>query len=365
MPSTDQLVYIGTYTKKMPHVQGKAEGIYTCSFDPTTGRLSRLGQIAVAVNPSYLALTPDNRFLYSAGEFGGDDGEASGLITAFSRDSTTGVLTKLNSQPSHGEWPCHVSVDATGSLVMAANYRSGSVAAFPIKLDGSLGVATATIQHRGTSVHPTRQQGPHAHSIWPDPQNRFALAADLGTDRIQVYRMDSSAGTLTPNDPPGIGLAPGAGPRHLDFHPNGRVVYAINEIGNTITAFSYEPRLGLLSGIQTVPTLPPGFNGQNTTADVHVHQNGRFVYGSNRGHNSIVAFQVDPSSGHLSYVGHTSSGGQRPRNFAIDPSGRFLLVANQDSDNILTLGIDQDTGALKPTGLELSIPSPVCIRFLR
>jgi 6-phosphogluconolactonase len=360
-----QHVYIGTYTRDLPHVRAKAEGIYLCQFDPASGHLERTDHVMPMMNPSFLALSPDARFLYAAGEVGGPDGMPHGAVEAFARDTSNGELTALNARSSMGDAPCHVSVDASGRMVMAANYRSGSVAAYSILPDGSLGEVSAAIQHAGSSVNPDRQEGPHAHSINPDPTNRFALVPDLGADRVLVYRMDPSVGTLVPNDPAGVPSTPGDGPRHLDFHPNGRWVYVINELGCTITQYAWDAERGALTELQAVCTLPPNrFDGRNTTADIHVHPSGRFVYGSNRGHDSIAAFAVDPTSGNLAPMGHESTQGEKPRNFAIDPSGRWLLTANQDTDTIVTLAIDQTTGRLSPTGNVAAVPTPVCVRFV-
>ncbi len=377
-------VYIGTYTHALPHVQGKGEGTYLGRFDPESGALVVVGLAAEAISPSFLAVHPSGRYLYTVGEVGGPDGHPHGVVVAFARDPRTGALQRLNQQSSHGDWPCHLSVDRSGRLVMAANYLSGSVAALPIRADGSLGEATVAIQHHGSSVDPVRQAGPHAHSITPDLENRFALVADLGLDRLLVYRIDPAGGRLTPNDPPSVVLAPGAGPRHVALHPSGRHVYVINELGCTVTAFgwvgmegawgnrgptefshptSIDAARGALAEVQTVSTLPDGFDGRNTTADIHVHPSGRFLYGSNRGHDSIVAYAIDPATGRLDHLMHASTGGRKPRNFAIDPSGRFLLAANQDSDSIVTFRIDEGAGTLAPTGHVADVPTPVCVRF--
>jgi 6-phosphogluconolactonase len=246
--------------------------------------------------------------------------------------------------------------------VLVANYGGGSVAVLPIQEDGQLGAATDVVQHVGSSIHPTRQQEPHAHSITLDPTNRYALACDLGLDQVLIYRFDSAAGKLAPNDPPGAPLRPGAGPRHLAFHPSGRYVYVINELDSTLTVFAWDETRGTLREIHTMPTLPEDFAGKNTCADLHVAPSGRFVYGSNRGHDSIVIFAINAQTGELSYVGHESTRGQTPRNFAIDPTGTFLLAANQRSDTIVSFRINQETGKLTPTGQVTRVPTPVCIK---
>lgn len=357
-------VYIGTYTKHPLSPRGRAEGIYLASFDPATGTLSEPALAAEANNPTFLALAPSQRFLYSVGEVPDDAGQARSAILAFARDPETGGLTLLNEQSPHGPGPAHVSVDQTGQVVMAANYRGGSIAAFPVQEDGSLGPATTAIQHHGSGPHPTRQEAAHAHSINPDPGNRFVLVADLGIDQVLVYRLDLEGRRLVPNDPPGVALAPGAGPRHVAYHPSAPFVYVINELGNTVTAFRYDGERGTLAEIQTVPTLPADFNGANTAADIHIHRSGRFLYGSNRGHDSIAAFAVDPASGRLEPLGHVSTRGRTPRNFGIDPTGAFLLAANQDTDTIVVYHLDERSGLPEPTGQVVGVPSPVCVRFV-
>jgi 6-phosphogluconolactonase len=333
-------------------------------MDPVSGALTLVHTVADVPNPSFLALHPSRRYLYAVNAVPEIDGHPGGAVSAFAIDPATGALTFLNRQSSHGAGPCHVSVEHTGRFVLAANYGGGSVVMFPVQSDGSLAAASDFVQHTGSSVNPRRQEGPHAHSITPDPANRFALACDLGLDNVLVYRLDLEAGRLIPNDPPFVRTHPGAGPRHLDFHPNGRYVYVINELDSTLTVFTYDAERGVLEEIQTISTLPEDFAGQNTCADVHVHPAGRFVYGSNRGHDSIAIFRVDEGTGRLDAVGHVPTQGQTPRNFAIDPSGTFLYAANQQSDTIVAFRIDQGMGQLAPTGHVLSIPTPVCVKFL-
>ena len=352
------IVFIGTYT----HTD--SQGIYTCRFDSDSGALERVAVATGPGNPSFLALHPSKRFLYAASEVHEFDGKIQGAVYAYSVNSDSGELTCINSQGSGGPGPCHVKVDATGSFVLAANYHGGSVCALPVKDDGSLAPASDFIQHEGTSVNPRRQDQAHAHSINPDPRNRFAYVPDLGQDRVVIYRLDTENGRLVPNDPSYVEVNPGFGPRHIDFHPNGQWAYLINELGSSIMAFEYAQEAGGLSEFQVTGTLPTGFSGSNTTADIHVHPSGRFVYGSNRGHDSIAIFSVDQDSGRLTPLGHRFTGGRTPRNFSIDPSGRFLIAANQDSDNIVSFHIAPGTGQLTPTGHELNIPMPVCVRFL-
>ena len=290
-------VYIGTYTDT------KSKGIYISHFDPATGRLSPPELAAETKNPSFLAIHPNRHFLYAVGEVDDFGGTKAGAVSAFRLEPESGKLILLNQQPSGGAGPCHLAVDASGKCVLVANYGSGSVAAIPVQADGRLGAPDAAIQHHGSSVNAQRQSGPHAHFIIPDPGNRFALACDLGLDKVLVYRLnpgDAAAPILQPNDPPAVSLKPGSGPRHLAFHPNGRFAYLISEMGWTLTGFSYDGQRGELKDFQTVSTVPPDFSGENLAAEIQVHPSGKFVYGSNRGHNSIVVFAVDETSGRLS-----------------------------------------------------------------
>ncbi|MFQ5808091.1 MAG: lactonase family protein [Armatimonadota bacterium] len=353
------LVYIGTYTR------GESEGIYVHRLDMATGELVSTGQAAETANPSFLALHPKAGFLYAVGELRQVEGRPGSAVSAFAIDPETGGLTLLNQQLSGGAGPCHLTVDATGRYVLVANYGSGGVAALPIRDDGRLAPASDTVQHEGSSSHPKRQQGPHAHSINLAPDNRFAFVPDLGIDKVMIYKLDLGEGKLPPNDAPWAAVKPGAGPRHFAFHPTVRWAYVINELDCTITAFDYDASKGTLTQTQTVPTLPEGFEGTNTCADIHVHPSGKFLYGSNRGHDSIVIFAIDATSGKLTYIGHESTQGQSPRNFGIDPTGTFLLAANQRSDTIVTFRIDADTGTLTPTGHVANVPTPVCVKFMQ
>lgn len=350
-------VYIGTYTR------GPSEGIYLLRMDAETGRLDAPILAGAAENPSFLALHPTRPLLYSVGQMAAAAGTPGGAANAFAIDPGAGTLSLINQAPSIGAGPCHIAVDRAGRHAIIANYSGGSVAVFPIKDDGGLGEASAFIQHAGSSVHPQRQERPHAHSVTLDADNRFVFAADLGADKMFIYRYDGARGTLEPNDPPWADLAPGAGPRHFAFHPTGKFAYAINELDCTITAFSYDSARGRLDTLQTVPTLPDDFDGENTTAEIRVHPSGRFLYGSNRGHDSIAAFAVDSVTGRLTPLGHSPTRGRTPRNFNIDPAGRFLLAANQDTDNVVVFRIEPETGMLEPTGHEAAVPMPVCVVF--
>ena len=352
------LVYIGTYTS------GKSEGIYVYRLEQSSGTLSFASKATGVDNPSFLAIHPQQHYLYAVNEIGEFAGKPSGAVSAFSIEEKTGELTYLNQQPSHGTSPCHLSVDKTGQFVLVANYGGGSVCVLPIQDDGQLGEATDFIQHQGSSVNPQRQESPHAHSITQDAANRCAFAADLGLDKIMIYQLDLTQGKLKPNDEPWVQVKGGAGPRHFDFHPNGKYAYLINELDNTLIAFTYDETRGTLREIQTVPTLPDDFEGTSHTADVHVSPSGKFVYGSNRGHDSIVIFAIDEDTGKLTYVGHELTQGKSPRNFAIDPTGTFLLAANHSTDTIVTFRIDQQTGRLMPTGHVTEVPTPVCLKII-
>jgi 6-phosphogluconolactonase len=354
----EMIVYVGTYTRR------GSEGIYVYAFDPSTGGLSPLGVASGVVNPSFLVAAPSGSYLYATNEVGALGDTPGGAVTAFQIQPGAGLLNRLNQQPSHGAAPCHLSVDQTEQVVLVANYNGGNVAAFPIERDGSLAPAGDVVQHSGSSVHPSRQRGPHAHSITIDPTNRYAFAADLGIDQLRVYRLDLEQAKLVPHDIASVPVRPGAGPRHFAFHPSGEYAYLINELDSTLTAFRYDADQGRLDTVQTLSTLPPDFEGENTCADLHLSPSGRFLYGSNRGHDSIAAFRVDEATGQLTAVGHTSTEGRTPRNFGIDPTGRYLLAANQDSDTIVSFRVDALTGALAPTGEVTKVPMPVCVLFV-
>jgi len=352
--------YIGTYTSG-----DKSLGIYVAPFDTSTGRLGAPELAAKTTNPSFLATHPNRRFLYAAGEVGNFGGKPTGMVSAFSIAADTGKLAMINQQSSGGAGPCHLTVDRSGKWLLVANYNSGSIAVLPIRLDGGLGEPGAIVQHHGSSVNPQRQEGPHAHFITLDPTGRFVLTCDLGLDKVLVYRLDPAQGTLVPNDPPSVSLKPGVGPRHLVFHPNGRLVFVISEMGSSLTSFSWESRRGALKELEAVSTLPAGFAGNSTCAEVQVHPSGKFLYGSNRGHDSIAVFAVDSRTGKLSLVEHQPTQGKNPRHYAIDPTGRWLLAENQDSDNIIVFRIDAKTGRLTPSGEEVKVGSPVCVEFVR
>jgi 6-phosphogluconolactonase len=270
-------------------------------------------------------------------------------------------LRELNKRHSPGV-PCHVSVHPSGKFVLAANYGGGNIVIYPVSADGGLGEASDVAQHTGKGADPKRQDGPHAHCIMLDSAGRYAFAPDLGIDKVMIYRIDVKNGKLVPNG--FTATKAGAGPRHFEFHPSGEFAYVINELDSTLTAFAYDKAKGALTELQTVSTLPPDFSGTNYCADIHVHPSGRFVYGSNRGHDSVVAFAIEQNSGKLNLIAHESTRGKWPRNFAIDPTGAFLLAANQNTDNVAAFRIDQQTGKLTATGQTIEIPTPVCLKFI-
>ena len=356
--SKQMFVYFGTYTG------AKSKGIYLSSLDLGTGKLTAPELAAEVKNPSFLAIHPGHRFLYAVGEIGDFGGKRAGAVSAFAIDAQSGKLALLNQQSSGGDGPCHLVVDKAGKNVLVANYGGGSVAALPLQADGKLGEASAFIQHKGASVNAQRQKEPHAHSINLDAANRFAVVGDLGLDKVLIYKFDSAKGTLTPNDPPATEVKPGSGPRHFAFHPSGRYAYVINEILCTVTAFAYDSGRGVLQEVQTVPTLPGPVQPSYSTAEVQVHPSGKFLYGSNRGHDTIAAFGIDEKTGRLTYVEHEPTQGKVPRGFGIDPTGQFLLAANQNSDTVGVFRIDAKTGALNATGQILEVPAPVCVKFL-
>jgi 6-phosphogluconolactonase len=348
--SPELRLYVGTYTSST------SEGIYVYRMDRLTGALRRTS-VTKSENPSFLAVDPSKSFLYAVNE------TSTGAVSAFKIDRQTFELELLNQQPSSGGDPCHLVVDDRGKSLLLANYTGGNVAVLPIRGDGSLGPASDVEQHEGSGPR-EQQKGPHAHCIKLDRFNRHAFAADLGSDKVMTYRFNAAAGKLELAQQPFAALHQGAGPRHLTLHPNGKYLYVINELDSSITTFRYDAAKGTLTAFESLSTLPRDFSGTSYCADVHVSQSGRFLYGSNRGHNSIVVFAIDPHSARLTLVEHVSTGGNWPRNFVIDPSGRFLLVANQRSDNVVTFRIDAQTGRLTPTGQVTEIPVPVCLQFL-
>jgi 6-phosphogluconolactonase len=352
-------VYFGTYT----NTPGASKGIYLYDLDLTTGALTDTGLTAMTPNPSFLAIAPNRKHLYAVNEIGEYGGKMSGSVTGFAINSKTGGLTLLNTQASMGTDPCHIRIDAEGRNALVANYSSGSNAVLPIGADGKLAPHSSVAQHTGSSVDRNRQEGPHAHSIYTDASGKFALSCDLGTDKIYVYRYDAKQGKLTPNDFAAATVPPGSGPRHLALSASRRFVYAVNEMLSTVTAFEWNEKTGELITIQSIPTLPADFTGHSTTAEIALSPNGKFLYASNRGHDSLAIFSVNPQTGLLHSVAWQSTLGKTPRSFAIEPTGNFLVAANQDSDSVATFRIAPDTGLLSPLGALISIPAPVCVLF--
>jgi 6-phosphogluconolactonase len=358
LTAQEYIVYIGTYTNQT------SKGIYAYRFNPATGNATPLGLVAEEANPTYLAVHPNQNFLYAVSEVNEYEGRQSGAIAAYSIDRASGALKPLNKVASRGPGPAHLAVDQTGKAVVVANYGGGSTAVAPIGSDGRLGEVTGFVQHSGSSVNPQRQQEPHAHAAAISPDNRFVMVADLGTDQIFIYQLDPEKGSIVSNDPAFAKVAPGSGPRHFAFHPDGKFAYANNEITSTVTAFAYDADRGALSELQTISTLPEGYTGNNSTAEIAVSGSGKFLYVSNRGHDSIALFSIDPAKGTLTADGHFPTLGKVPRNFAIDPTGRNLFAANQDSNSIVLFRINQETGALNATGRELSVNRAVCVVFV-
>ena len=352
-------VFVGTYTGS------GSEGIYRFEFDTTSGEMTPPVLVGKASNPSFLALHPSKPYLYAVSEVESVGGKPGGAVLAFTVVGEKGMLTPLNAESTQGSGPCHIIVDKAGKNVLVANYGGGSVAVLPIHSDGKVGPASAFVQHRGTGGDPSRQTGPHAHSTTLDAANAYAFVADLGLDKMMIYKFGADAGTITPNKPPAARTAPASGPRHFDFHPNGKFAYAIDELDSTVTSWNYDAEHGNLLPLQTISTLPRGVTKQNYPADIHVHPSGKFLYGSNRGHDSIAVYMIAPVTGKLTFIEAETKGIKNPRNFAIDPSGNFLLVANQDLDNIVVFKIDPDDGSLAPTGASIKVGKPVCLKFQR
>lgn len=350
-------IYIGTYT------ESDSKGIYAYRFDPLTGETTPIGLVAESQNPSFLAVHPSARFLYAVNEVDHFESQKSGSVSAFSIDQSAGKLTLLNRVSSLGTGPAHLSLDRRGKYLLVANYGGGSVAVFPIANDGRIGKASSFVQHSGSSVNHDRQAAPHPHQILATKDNRFVLVPDLGTDEVVIYRFDSAEGALTQSRSEFVKTQPGAGPRHLALHPNGRFAYLANEMQSTVLVFSYDANAGSLIDIQTVTTLPKDFTGQNSAAEILTDASGAFLYVSNRGHDSIAVFAINRNNGTLTPIQDLPSGGRTPRNIAIDPTGKWLFAANQDSHNIAIFRVDSRTGRLTPTTNVLHISAPACVTF--
>jgi 6-phosphogluconolactonase len=340
---------VGTYTQK------GSEGVYIYRFDAKQGTLEAVNVAKSLVNPSFLAVSPNQKFVYVVEE------TANGKINAFQLNEETGQLTLLNSQKVSGDYPCHVAVDKTGKWVLAGNYGSGNFSIFPVQADGSLGSASQTVQHEGKSINTNRQEAPHVHSINIGKNNQDVFVLDLGIDKIMAYQLDSKTGKIASAKPPFVEIKAGAGPRHFAFHPKKEYAYAILELTSEIATFSY--KASTLVPLQTISTLPTDYKAENSCADIHISPDGKFLYGSNRGHNSIALYSIHPKTGKLSLVQHQPVMGEMPRNFAIDPSGNFVLVANQKSDNLTIFKRDKKTGILTYTGKEIKVSMPVCLKF--
>lgn len=365
--STNIIVFAGTYTEPMSFIAGevlKGKGIHAYNFDTESGTLSELCVNEDISNPSFFCFSPNREFLYCVNECQEFEGQPTGAVSAFRIEGDSGRLTLLNQQSSHGTDPCHVNVDRTGKYVFVTNYSSGSVSVYPINDDGSLGVASCVVQHEGRSVNPERQQGPHAHGVEISGDNRFVFVCDLGSDQLFVYEFDIETGEIFPNGKQAaIAVQPGAGPRHLVMHPNSKFAYLLNELNSTMTALKYDAENGVFEEIDTLSTLPAGFRGKTTCAEVQISPDGKFLYGSNRGHNSVVTYRIE-DDGSIKIVGHEGTGGEVPRHFEIDPSGGFVAAANQDTGNIVMFKRCTATGELEPTGSVVEVGSPVCVRFL-
>jgi 6-phosphogluconolactonase len=349
---------VGTYTGPA------SKGIYAFRFDERSGRATSLGLAGETSNPSFLAADANGKYLYAVNEVSDFQGQKSGAVSAFSIDHASGKLILLNQVSSHGAGPCYITLDKTGKFVLVANYDSGTVATFPVLGDGKLGEAASVIQHSGHGTDPERQEGPHAHEIELSPDNRFAVAADLGLDKLLVYKFDAATGRLQANDPPYVELDAGAGPRHFAFTPSGTFAYVLAEMKSTVTALSYDSKAGTFQKVQTVSSLPPEFKGHNDSAEIRVAPSGRFVYASNRGSDTIAVFSV-ARDGKLAAVQYASTQGKTPRGFGLDASGSYLFAANEKSSNIVIFRVDTKTGKLTATGQVLEAPSPVDVKFVK
>ncbi len=352
-------LYAGTFTRK-----GNSEGVFWYRFDPQSGKLALEGKADAGPDPAFLTITSDHRYLYTVNEVHEYQGTKGGGVSAFAVDPESGELSLLNTQPSYGESPCYISLDETEKWALVSNYAGGSVVVYPVQAGGKLGYASDFKQHEGQGPDPKRQEKAHAHSIRVVPGNHVALVADLGLDQLKVYWLDLRTGKLHVDEQAAIHMHPASGPRHFDFHPNGKWMYVVDELDSTMAVFSLDPKTLHFTHLQTVSTLPEGFTGPKWAADIHVHPDGRYVYASNRAHESLAAFSIDPITGKVTLLSVIPSGGKTPRNFVIEPGGRWLLAANQDSDNLVVFALDPNTGKLSPTGEEVSLPMPVCLKFV-
>jgi 6-phosphogluconolactonase len=356
-PATQFWVYFGTNSNP----PSKSKGIYLSRFDAATGKITAPTLAAEIGDPGWQVIPPGGKFLFTVGT---KNNHRTSTVAAFSIDPATGALTSLNEQVSKGKDTTHIDVDPAGTCAVVANYGSGDVSVLPINPDGTLSAVSAVIKHAGSSVNPDRQRHPFPHSCNFDPTGNFVLVPDLGMDKVFIYRFDAAQRTLSDASPPTVAVAPGSGPRHLSFHPNGKFAYLVNEMGGTVIAYSWDSSKGQLLPLQTVSTLPPGYHGANTSAEVRIHPNGRFLYASNRGPDDLAIFEINSAAGTLTSVGYQSVQGKAPRDFRIDPTGQFLFAANQDSDTVVIFRINPETGQLTPTGDVLNVPTPICVTFL-
>jgi len=358
--SGPMFVYVGSYTKNPPGGgSNNPVGLSVFRFDPVAGGLSPIQQVQSA-NPSFVALDPSRRFLYVINEIDDYEGQKSGSAEAYAVDANTGMIKLLNRQSLHSPIPAHLAVDPTGHHVVIANYIGGDFVVLPIETDGRLGPVSGEVKDTGSGPNEKRQEAPHPHSVVFDPGGHFIAAADLGIDKVQIFRV-ADGGLARVSE---AAVAPGAGPRHIAFELSGKRFYVLNELNATVTAFAYDVATGQIGKeLQTVSTEPAGYSGPHSTAEIGVHPSGKFLYASNRGHNSIVGYRIDPSTGLLSVTGFATQGVNFPRNFAIDPSGKWLYVANQKGDTIVQFGINPETGELSPTGQITPSITPVAMVF--
>jgi len=356
--AADLLVYFGL------HVDQPDKGISIAHFNTDTGVLSEPKLVAQAAMPGYFVIDPTGKFLYSVNSFSKFKGEASGALSAYAIDAATGNLRLINQVASSGANPAFIALDGNATHVLAANYTGGSISVFAIRSDGGIGDRTAFVQHSGHSVNPDRQQEPHPHAIYVDPTDRYVLVPDLGQDKVFVYRYDNKSGSLSANVPPFGAVAPGAGPRHLAFHPNGRWVYVVDEMGGTVTQFNWDSNTGTLSQPNATRTTPDDFNGVNTSGEVRISADGKFLYATNRGPDDLAVFSIDPATGGLTFLQRVPTQGKMPRFFTFDPTGHWLIVCNHDSDNAVVFKVDPDTGRLTQNGEPIKVPNPYCAEFL-
>ena len=347
----DQYLIIGTYTRTT------SEGIYVYKFNTNTGDFSAISIAKGIKNPSFLTVSPNQKFIYSVGETDGD-----GSVSAFSFDKKSGNLTKLNTQSSGGANPCHISIDKTGKWVLVGNYSGGNLSVLPVEADGLLGKPTQTIQHEGKGPNEARQEKAHVHSVNIAPNNVDVFVPDLGIDKVVTYSLDAKTGKLSEGNPAFTKVTDGSGPRHFTIHPNGKFAYVIQELSSTVTAFNYAK--GTLSAFQTISTLPKDSKENNACADIHISPDGKFLYGTNRFFDAIVSYSIDPKTGKLTYIENVPVLGEIPRNFMITPNGKFVLVANQKTDNITIFKRNAATGKLTSTGKQIAVPMPVCLKMI-